>query len=131
MSTGWNWRTIPRATPLERVVEVLNQGMLALENTLGRTPQRAAVRSVTVSGNLTGADAVILADTTGGSVTLALPAAGINRGQMLQVKKTVAANTVTLDGIGSETIDGAATLAWTTQYQSYTVVSDGSQWLIV
>jgi hypothetical protein len=69
--------------------------------------------------------------TTGGNVTLTLPPAATVVGYRVDVKKITAANTLTLDGDGSETIDGAATLAWTVQYQSYTVVSDGTAWSIV
>lgn len=70
----------------------------------------------------------LLVDTTTGSVTLTLPPVNVMQGRVLVVKKLVAANTVTLDGNGSETIDGAATLAWTTQYQVQRVLSDGTQW---
>jgi hypothetical protein len=70
-------------------------------------------------------------DTSGGSVTLTLPMAAAVVGYRLEVKKMTAANTLTLDGHASETIDGAATLAWTVQYQSFTVVSDGTGWSIV
>ena len=38
---------------------------------------------------------------------------------------------VTLDGNGSQTIDGALTKALTTQYQSVTIFSDNANWLIV
>jgi len=70
----------------------------------------------------------LLVDTTTGSVVVTLPAADVMRGRVLVVKKLVAANTVTLDGNGSETIDGATTLAWTTQYQVQRILSDGTQW---
>lgn len=128
---NWAWRSLPRTAALERVIEVLNSGMLGLQNTLGTTPVRQAVRTLAADGVLTGADGVVLVNTTAGNVTVTLPEASINRGRRLTVKKTIAANTLTLDTIGSETIDGAATLAWTTRYQSYDVVSDGAGWHVV
>lgn len=66
--------------------------------------------------------------TSGGNVTLTLPAAASVAGFRVDVKKLDAANTLTLDGAGAETIDGAATVAWTTQYQTVSIVSDGTQW---
>jgi hypothetical protein len=74
---------------------------------------------------------LVKVDTSAGNVTLTLPPAAAVTGYEVKVKKMTAANTLTLDGDGSETIDGAATLAWTVQYQSFTVVSDGTAWSIV
>jgi len=74
---------------------------------------------------------LVKADTSGGNVTVTLPPAAAVTGYEVKVKKMTAANTLTLDGDGSETIDGAATLAWTVQYQAFTVVSDGTAWSIV
>lgn len=73
---------------------------------------------------------LILADTTGGSITINLPAAAGQTGNPCDVKKIAAANTVTLDGNGGETIDDAATFAFTTNYASYTVTSDGDEWYV-
>ena len=72
-----------------------------------------------------------LVTTSGGSVTLTLPPARTVPGFRLDAKKLTAANTMTLDGAGSETIDGAATLAVTTQWESVTLVSDGTAWYLV
>ena len=96
---------------------------------LGRVAWRD--RRVTASGIIQGSDDVLLVDTTAGNVTLTLPPAVSSRGQWFEVKKLVAANTVTIDGYGAETIDGSATLAWTAQYQAYTVYSDGTEWWVV
>lgn len=85
-------------------------------------------RLVAASETIQPSDDVVLVDTTGGSVTLTLPRAATVRGQWFVFKKLIAANTLTLDGADAETIDGAATLAWTTQYQSYTIYSDGTEW---
>lgn len=90
------------------------------------------VRSVSASGNVASNDYAILVNASGGAVTMTLPAAASSTGQVVNVKKTDAsANSVTLDGNGAETIDGAATLAWTTQYQSYTIICNGTGWSII
>lgn len=87
--------------------------------------------SATGDITLTGSPTFIAVDTTAGSVTLTLPLAASAPGHRVEVKKTVAANTLTLEGNGAETIDGAANKSWTTALQSYAVVSDGTQWWVV
>jgi hypothetical protein len=72
---------------------------------------------------------LVTVNTTAGNVTLTLPLPATVPGFRVEVKKVTAANTVTLTS--SALIDGAATLAWTTQYQSYSVISDGGTWHVV
>ena len=61
-----------------------------------------------------------------------LPPASTSLGRSLTVKKVDAtANTVTVDGNGSDLIDGAFTKVITVQYEAYTFVCDGSSWSIV
>ena len=77
-------------------------------------------------------DHIILGDASGGAFTITLPAAADHTGREFTVKKIDgSANAVTVDGNSSETIDGAATYALSSQYSSVTVVSDGSNWYIV
>lgn len=53
-------------------------------------------------------------------------------GTIYIIKKTDSSvNTVTVDPNGSETIDGAATYVLTLQYQTVTIISDGSNWHII
>jgi hypothetical protein len=69
---------------------------------------------------------------TSGAVTVTLPAASSNTGMRVCIKKTdSSANAVTIDGNGSETIDGAATKALTSQYDFSCLVCDGTEWFIV
>lgn len=73
---------------------------------------------------------VALCDCTSNAITINLPAAAT--GQQYHIKKIDAtANTVTIDPNGTETIDGSLTKVISTQYDSITVVSDGSNWFIV
>lgn len=89
-------------------------------------------RAVSASFTPYANDVVILADATAGAITVNLPTAAMNRDRVLICKKTDAgANAVTIDPSGSETIDGAATLAITTQYQSYTIQCDGMAWWVI
>jgi len=65
-------------------------------------------------------ETLVLADASSGAITVNLPAA--NNGVVVTVKKTDSSvNAVTLDGNGSETIDGAATQVLSSQYDFMTV----------
>ena len=77
-------------------------------------------------------DSVVLADATGGNITVATPAASTCTGRVWTVKKTDAsANTVTIDPNGAETIDGAATRLLAIQYTAVMFVSNGTNWFVV
>ena len=75
---------------------------------------------------------VMLASASVGAVTISLPSAVGNIDRIIVVKKTDGtSNAVNINPSGSETIDGAASESITTQYASITMVSDGSNWLII
>ena len=69
-------------------------------------------------------------DTSGGNITVTLPPASANTGSIISVKKTDAANTVTIDANGAETIDDALTATLSTQWEMISLVCDGSAWFI-
>jgi hypothetical protein len=93
---------------------------------------RVASRTATASTSAVMGDYLILADATAGAVTVTLPPVGESIGALIVVKKSDAsANAVTVDANGSETIDGATTVALTAQYDAVTVVSNGVEWWIV
>ena len=73
------------------------------------------------------------ADTSGGTITINLPAlAAGNAGKEIRVKLKTAGNTLTIDGNASETIDGSTTYTLTVQNQAVTLVSDGSSnWEVI
>lgn len=84
-------------------------------------------RAVSTTGSLTAADGVVAAS---GTITLTLPsAAGLNAGHSLSVKN-VGTGVVTLEGAASETIDGDLSQLLIA-YESMTLVSTGSAWIIV
>lgn len=94
-----------------------------------------ALKSVSKTGNYTATidDDYIYCDDTSASFTITLYAASGNSGRMLRIIKTNAtlANSVTIDGNASETINGATTTTINTQYEMLTIVCDGSNWFIV
>jgi hypothetical protein len=93
---------------------------------------RHAITSITADYSATENDAVILADATSGGITITLPVAVGMAGKALTVKKLDAtANTVTVDGAASETIDGAATHVLSSQYDVVRIVCDGTGWWVI
>lgn len=88
--------------------------------------------TITSATTLNQAHHVILASDASGSFTITLPAAASNTGKVYYIKKTnSSANTITIDGNGAETIDGAATASITTQYDVIRIICDGSAWHII
>ena len=72
-------------------------------------------------------DRVVLVDTSGGPVTYSLLPAATFVGRLLYVKN-LGINTMTVDAHAAETIDGAATAATSTQYATFRLYSDGTEW---
>ena len=74
-------------------------------------------------------DQNILVDTSGGAITINLPAAASSNGRILTIKKTSNDFTAcTIDGNASETIDGSTTTTINTRYESITIICNGSNW---
>jgi hypothetical protein len=78
-------------------------------------------------------DEIVLADATGGAFSVTLPAvSGEAQDSTFTVKRMNAgANAVTIATPGAETIDGAASLALSNQYDAATCATDGSNWVVV
>lgn len=92
----------------------------------------SAIASKSANYTATVDDFTLLVDASGGSKTITLPAASGNTGKIYVIKKTDSSgNTVTIDGDGSETIDGATTKVISTQYVSFMIQCDGSNWWII
>ena len=96
----------------------------------------AEVRVVTTTSTIRtgedGEDGVIFADATAGIFTLTLPKVTDDVPDRYVIKKIDSSgNAVTVDGDGSETIDGAASISLATQYDSATLITDGASWFVV
>ena len=72
-----------------------------------------------------------IVDTTAGVVTLTLNPVASSLSDIVVKKINAGANNVVVDGNGAETIDGAATLSWNTQYQSYTLRPALGAWHVI
>jgi len=89
------------------------------------------IQTVTAaSDTLVDTDHTTLCDCTSNAITINLPTAVA--GLRYEIKKIdSSSNAVTIAANGSETIDGSATVTLQSQFQSITIVSDGSNWFIV
>jgi len=78
-------------------------------------------------------DSAVLTDATSGSFTVTLPTAVGVAGKTYTIKRTdqTLANAVTIATTSSQTIDGATTRKLCTQYEQFTIVSDGSNWQVL
>jgi len=100
----------------------------------------AAITHPTVAAYTTsGSGTIAVSDSNGalqflnctGTSTVNLFAASGKAGYIVHVKLTGSSSTVTVDGNSSETIDGATTQAFSQQYQTLSVLCDGSNWHII
>lgn len=72
----------------------------------------------------------ILADATGGAITINLPSsASAKHCKLTVVKVDASGNAVTLDGLSAEQIDWAATKVLSSQGSKATILADGTQWI--
>ena len=89
------------------------------------------IRSITANYTAASGDYTILVDASSNNVTVTLPAAAGCAGRIYVIKAIDVSNTITIDGNGAETIDGAVTKTLATQYYSMTIQSNGSGWFII
>jgi hypothetical protein len=81
--------------------------------------------SLTMTSTFTEVDA----DSTTGNITLTLPVASTKVGYVIVIVKTSVANTVTVDC--AENINGAASVALTSQWEVLRLVSRSTEWRII
>lgn len=104
------------------------------DNIDGGAGAGGGVTSITASYSVTASDATqfLAVDSSGGALTITLLAAA-TAGDGFEIsvgKEDSTANTVTLDGNGSETIGGAASVVLYAAGESVTVRSDGINWVV-
>lgn len=74
---------------------------------------------------------IYFVDSSSGNVLIVLPEASLVTGKSYTFKKIVSANTVYLQPVESQTIDGQLTYSFNDQYDCVTIVSDGSNYYII
>lgn len=112
------------ATNVTGIVAVVNGGT-------GTNGVISAAKTTTYA--ILNSDSVILVDGTGGNFSVTLPTAVGIAGQEFTIKRIdqLPTSIVTIATTSSQTIDGAATKKLATQYELFTVVSDGANWQIL
>lgn len=119
---------------LQGDVEALQTQQGSDETTIALKEVRPVVRAVVVATPFAAlVDTLVPVDATAGAMVVNLPTAVGISGHKIIVKKVAGANTVTLDGSGAQTIDGAATkvIAADAADRDLTAViySDGANWI--
>lgn len=133
--------------PIDNVIGVLTADAVATDAIQDSAVTNSKLAAGAVSGSkmgfttasktadytLTAADSTILADASSASITLSLPTATTCAGRIYVVKRidNTIANSVTLDPNGSETIDLNSTLKLMTQWESVTLLSNGTYWNVI
>ena len=86
-------------------------------------------QAVVANTTLTTTNNVVLVTTGAGNKTITLPHALDNASRVYTVKKVDAGiGTVTVTAVGTDTIDGAATVVLLAQWNTVTIISDGANW---
>lgn len=102
------------------------------ESFFHRYPNQLILPSQTAAYNLEVRDQIIPLNATGGAFSHFLPSAVYTRGQTFTFIKTDSSNNaITLDGFGAETIGGATTKFLRSQYESWQLLSDGTNYQII
>ena len=89
-----------------------------------------STKTTTYTETATSGEIILLGDTTTAGFTITLPTA-IGNTAKITIKKIAGSNNLTIDGNGSQTIDGGLTAILVTIYESITLVSDNSNWHII
>jgi hypothetical protein len=95
------------------------------------TPTNIGVTSVTANITLDANNDAVLASGSGGTFTITLPSASGNTGKTFFLKRTDSTPTkpIIISTQSNQTIDGGPTLVHlVTQYEEWTLASDGSNW---
>jgi len=93
-----------------------------------------AFASKTAAYTITASDAVVVCDGTSAAFTVTLPAAnGVSAGKQYVVKKIdSSSHAITVAAAGTDTIDGLATQVISSQWNSMTLIGDGSShWYLI
>ena len=99
---------------------------------LVESPSTDPIATKTATFTAATSEKILLCDATSGAITVDLPTASGNDGQVYRIKKIDSStNAVTIDPNGSETIEGASTKVIYIQYESVDIVSDGTNWSIL
>lgn len=109
---------------MSHVIDVNGNIKVATEINLGPL---VVTSDATLDGNYRN----VLADASGGNITITLPATstGVYEFRIKKIDSTT--NIITVDGNGSEQIDGALTQVISSQYVTLVIVNNATAWWII
>lgn len=94
--------------------------------------RKVTFQSVSADDTLDATDEITAVSASGAARIITLPTAVGIAGRVYTIKKIdSSANTVTIDGNGSQTIDGSTTQVLYAQWDWIKIISDGANWLII
>ena len=111
----------------------IDQGAFSYEDLIGQRREnapRTKPKVVTSAYRVGPVDDLVLADATSGAITVTLETAIGADGRRHVIKKSDASgNAITVACTGGQTIDGSATATLAAQYDTLSVISNGTNWL--
>lgn len=126
---GYNKPLVNNATDADLWGAQLNTNFDNLDADL---PKTTASKTANFSVAATEFNYTYLIDSSSGAVTATLPAAAdVFNGFTVRFKAVDVTNTITIDGSGSETIDGSTTTILESKNDGIELVCDGTNWRIV
>jgi PKD repeat protein len=122
---GYVDRTVSLTTPIPAThMNDLQQFLYQLDSERGQLVKN-------VNYQMLDDDGFVLADCSGGNITITLPDATHVQGRQLFIKRTTSGgNLVTVAAKAGQFMDGAASVILRKQYDGLRVVSDGTNWII-
>jgi hypothetical protein len=111
-------------------ISIVGTGSIPTLTSTQFTTQSFSALTTAKTANYTTAFNDYFIDCTSGTFTVTLQAAASYQGRVLIIKNS-GAGTITVDGNGAETIDGAATYSLSVQYATIQIISDGTNWKII
>jgi len=132
--TTTSWSIQDDTTTVGNFVFKLNGATVAQINSSGFIVAGSALGVTTATANFTASITgnFILADASIAAFTITLPTAVGNAGRLFDIKKVGGdANQVTIDGDGTETIDGSITTALVSNNELIQVISDNANWRVL
>lgn len=97
--------------------------------TTGSTAQK--INTITTTTTLDDSYCTVLANTSGGNITINLPDVNTCGKRVYYILKIDGANTLTIDPNGAQLINGSSTLTRTVAYSGYVIQTDGSAWYTI
>jgi len=126
---GVKHNPIPNNEDLRRMSLIINELVKNLNKGFTEIP---IGDTITGDATLNDTATVIPVDATSGNITLTLLPAADVKNRVYYIKKIdSSSNTVTIDGNGGETIDGATTKVISSQFVSHLIISTGTEWWIL